>query len=705
MQNITFNAENIEFHIAVSDSGAYIDGGRIHALEIAKSPVANLKIKRLSDNREFELDSMCGFKKTKVFHYQTYTEIALLNPRGGEITDFTVLITIKPLKTRIVWNVAILNDNHGYSVLSASYPVLKIKGDVIAFLPKYGGIVETNIIQNGFSDKEIYPRGGAYTMQYFAFYKDNKGVYAAIHDGTGAVKEFSVNTDKEENTCEWIADFPAIGMGNGANAFELAGAMVWQALDGDWYDAANIYRAFVFDNAQWIPKVNQDGRMDTPKWFKEIPFWIMDWMPNCSGKEDEIPVNLRPANHEKTNEDDWYALPIQLQKALGVPIGYHLYNWHKIPFNNDYPHYFPAQDGAFEGVQKLKENNIYVMPYINARLWDTLDFENTDYMFSKVGKKWATKDACGNVYTQRFASYEKDGEKCRLAVMCPSSGVWKTQISSVLKRLFYELQVDAVYLDQIAASAPMLCQDGQHNHLPGGGNWWAASYNHMLKRYQIEKRENTALTSESNAETYLKTLDGYLTWLWVQSNSVPAFSRVYAGYAVFFGRNSDGPKKEDVLFFKHSIAQSLVYGQQLGWINADVVSDKHKLEFLKRMVQLRYQYTRFFNSGELLRPPVVTCDIEDALVAPAMRFKGPQVIRHVICGAWRLWDNTQTVMFAVNIANKTIHAALTINPAEYGEHIAVKEGGGKILSVEKTKERLEVRLEIEQNHYLVLKHW
>ena len=75
-------------------------------------------------------------------------------------------------------------------------------------------------------------------MQYFAFYNDNGGFYAATHDETGSVKNIFVNTYKEKNICELIIDFPAINMGRGANSFKLPGKMVWQNLCGDWYDAS-----------------------------------------------------------------------------------------------------------------------------------------------------------------------------------------------------------------------------------------------------------------------------------------------------------------------------------------------------------------------------------------------------------------------------------------------------------------------------------
>ena len=403
--------------------------------------------------------------------------------------------------------------------------------------------------------------------------------------------------------------------------------------------------------------------------------------------------------------DAWYERAIRLQKELGAPIGYHLYNWHMIPFNNDFPHFFPAQEEAYEGVRKLTENNVHVMPYINGRLWDMKDRLDEDYLFSKVAKKWTAKSPHdGTIFTESYESKERNGETVQLATMCPSSGVWKNQISGVLDKLVNDLKVPAIYIDQIAAAPPQPCADREHNHLPGGGSWWVESYEKMLTRFQSEIGDDVAITTECNAEPFMKEMDGFLSWLWVQTNDVPAFSRVYSGLVVFFGRNSNGKKKSDTMFFKHSQAQSLVFGQQMGWINADVVDDPARLAFLKKLVELRVAHTKFFNSGDMLRPPVVTCDKEDLLVEPALEYKGPQVIHHVLSGGWRLWDGSDTRLFAVNLADDPTRAVLRLDAAEYADVACdtLRMGNGKVLSVATDGMEKVVEVEIAPNDYIVL---
>jgi hypothetical protein len=77
----------------------------------------------------------------------------------------------------------------------------------------------------------------------------------------------------------------------------------------------------------------------------------------------------------------------QFQSFLGEgtePVGFHWYSWHQIPFDNDYPHYFPAKPNFAEGVAELRRSKVQVMPYINGRLWDTHDRGAQDGDFTRV---------------------------------------------------------------------------------------------------------------------------------------------------------------------------------------------------------------------------------------------------------------------------------------------------------------------------------
>jgi hypothetical protein len=157
----------------------------------------------------------------------------------------------------------------------------------------------------------------------------------------------------------------------------------------------------------------------------------------------------------------------------------------------------------------------------------------------------------------------------------------------------------------------------------------------------------------------MKSFDGYLTWVWTAVDNVPAFSAVYSGYITMLGRYTDGAKRDDDDYFRYHLAESLLYGQQLGWLNAHVVYNEERMTFLKALVDLRVAHTALFNYGSLLRPPKVTCDI-----APVT--SSGITMRQVMAGAWKTADEDKVVVFVANVSMCEAHAEITLYPEEYG---------------------------------------
>ena len=125
------------------------------------------------------------------------------------------------------------------------------------------------------------------------------------------------------------------------------------------------------------------------------------------------------------------------------------------------------------------------------------------------------------------------------------------------------------------------------------------------------------------------------------------------------GRYTDGKNREDDVLYRYHLAESLLFGQQLGWLNAHVVYNKPRLEFLKKISGTRYENRTLFNEGHLLRPPTVKCNL-----APVT--SSDHTMRPVLAGVWQLDDNSRTVMLCVNISEEKTIATFTLYPKEYG---------------------------------------
>lgn len=245
------------------------------------------------------------------------------------------------------------------------------------------------------------------SMQFYAFCGEGSGLYLGVHDADAAMKTFRIHLTKGIGAVE--VSFPAIGAGIAANSFSLYSCTRWQAFEGDWYDAALIYRNFVHKYAKWLPTVGKNGRDDTPNRFKEVAFWIADYIPNSLSQRDVRPMQLAAVS-DRYPKDYWYTAPIELRRRLGVPIAYHVYNWHEIPFNINYPHYLPAKEEFLRGAKLLRENGIYVCPYINAYSWEADDAdEGYEVNFRDVGSKGAAVNPDGSFQLAKYPQKKENG--------------------------------------------------------------------------------------------------------------------------------------------------------------------------------------------------------------------------------------------------------------------------------------------------------
>jgi hypothetical protein len=355
----------------------------------------------------------------------------------------------------------------------------------------------------------------------------------------------------------------------------------------------------------------------------------------------------------------------EFAKFLGPPIGFHWYNWHQIPFDNDYPHYFPTQPGFADGVRELQSSGVFVMPYINGRLWDTRDKGKEDFQFTKVARPAVSKNEKGDPYTEVYGSKESDGSPVRLGVMCPSTPLWQAKVRQIVLRLMNECGVKGVYIDQIAAAAPTLCFDKSHGHPLGGGHWWTEGYWKLLETIRQAKPEDRMLTTECNGEPYIRLFDGYLTWHWQYDGQVPAFPAVYGGSIQMFGRSYGGGATKD-LALRMRAAQQLVFGEQIGWVAPALAMEKENAEFFKGVVLLRRQLRRYFYAGEIARPPKLAGPIPT--VRADWQWGGTAWVTTdaVLTGAWHQPAAKRLVLIFANVSDKPVTSRIEYDTGPYG---------------------------------------
>ena len=570
-------------------------------------------------------------------------------PTDDRLKGIQVEVTLVTEKAEnaLTWDLQVANDSPQWGLCRVVFPTVSVRdlgehGRV--FLPVTAGIELSNMWDTPNKRGGTYPSGWT-CMQYMAAYDRmaRTGLYVGVHDPFGSTKDIWGEGRPDKHAVTFRFEHPVANMGRAGTGFDLPGEARWQLLRGDWFDAALIYRNWVSQEAKWWPMVGPEGREDTPKWMRELPAWVMTGGPasNCVPRVKAF------------------------AQALGTPAGFHWYNWHQIPFDNDYPHYFPPKDGFRDGVAELKTAGVYTMPYINGRLWDTHDKGAEDWQFSRIAVSAATKDEQGNPYTESYGSKETDGNSVKLAAMCPATSLWQNQVRDIVLRLFNDYGVSGVYIDQVAAARPQLCFDASHGHDLGGGHWWTEGYWTMLDAIHSAKPADCMLTTECNAEPYIKWFDGYLTWHWQEQNMVPAFSAVYGGTIQMFGRAyRSGPSQD--LANRMKAGQQLVFGEQIGWFGPDVIERADSGKFLRDCVQLRWRLKEYFYRGHMVRPPRLAGQIPTTTADWQWHGEWPITTEAVMTGAWQIQKENKVVLLFANVSDSPFSSHLEFDPGEYG---------------------------------------
>jgi len=612
-------------------------------------PLFDLTLRNVTSKQSLRLNAKEGWSGCEciVRDPNQGAEIRWRQPIDQRLGDLRAVAGITPDKSGAFhWTLRIEGLPLAWSVWQVRFPQLAIAEmgpGAKVLLPRGAGEVQNDPWRRSWQYRGTYPSGWASMPLLAAYDNDGKaGIYVAVHDPWGSTKDIVVESRPAEHAVTLAFEQPAANMGVGGNSFNSGGEAVWQLLRGDWFDAAMMYRGWVRRSAHWYPRLGPDGRADTPLWMRELSAWVQ-----TGGAPEECVAKVK-----------------EFQKFLGVPIGFHWYSWHQIPFDNDYPHYFPAKPGFAEAVRDLQASGVYVMPYINGRLWDTHDRGREDFEFSRRAFPATTKDEKGKPYIETYGSKESDGSPVQLAVMCPTTELWRTTMRETVLRLFHECGVKGVYMDQIAAAQPQLCFDRTHGHPLGGGHWWTEGYWSMLESIRKAKPADRMLTTECNGEPYTHVFDGYLTWHWQYDGQVPLFPAVYGGAIQMFGRAYRGGPSKD-LALRMKAGQQLVYGEQIGWLDPEVVHEKGNAEFLRQVVRLRYALRRYFYAGEMARPaqlrgaiPRVTADWQWSGVWPV-------TTDALMVGVWRLPKERKLAMLLVNVSDEPIRATLDFDAARY----------------------------------------
>ncbi|MGI6691789.1 MAG: DUF6259 domain-containing protein [Christensenellales bacterium] len=571
-------------------------------------------IRNIEEKRNIWVSSAGNWKKVNVVKEEGQITLSFEESKLAPGFSLKLHAQVDPKQNRIEWRGEFENLSEILSVLECDYPRLNFEA------PE-----NSNILTPYLSGHVHYDYGKSHTywnehyatlwcsMPLLSCWDTNqgRGLYYAAHDAKGCTKRVCLDKHMGQSgtmTLSYSAENALIP----GNSQMMGGKAVWQLYDGDWYDAAMIYRQWALKEACWLPKLNEKNvRTDSPEWLHDIGLW-------CIGVV--------------TDEKDWVQPILDLQKEMDVPIAVHLYQWHQIPFDTCYPHYFPVKQNTLSGIQRLQEANIRVIPYINGRLWDVNDGEDfvqytgiePKFTFEREGKEIATTREDGSIIREAYISRRLNGERVRLNGVCLSQTKWHDIIEHLSERMYDELGIDGIYVDQTAGCSYATCYNPRHGHPLGiGGTWHIEGIRQMMQRLsdlRLRKGLESIYITEDHSEQFIDVMDGMLVWHWSSGGLVPAFSAVYSDQVELFGRNyplAEKLSEEDRKYARITFAEQMTFGDQLGW-NVSFLKNSGRvqtdMDMYKQAIQLRYEYKEYYSHGRLCRPPKVACDAPDIVV-------------------------------------------------------------------------------------------
>jgi len=562
--------------------------------------------------------------------------------RKDDIGGLIVAMQPQLLDNQLQWALSINNTQEDWTLINVTAPVLQAAplenmADDVVLLPNGFGRAYPILACPSYNAR--YPSHSA-CMQFMAVTDNTSGLYVGYHDPTASTKQLHCDPSASASGGGVGLRFevPAPNATVMGNDFSMPGRFVLAAVEGGYFPACWFYRQWLEKQAPWWPEPGRFSRSDYPRWLTQIQTWV------CWGA-GEASKTVEPTK--------------AFAAAMGTPTALHWYNWHVIPFDNDYPHYFPAKPGFREGVRELQQAGVRVMPYINGRLWDT-DTES----FKTEAYRYATKQEDGTPYIEIYGSKEK------LAPMCIHTRFWQEKVQEIVMRLVAEEGVDGVYIDQVAAAAPVLCYDKSHGHPLAGGHWWAEGYWKMLGELQekiARVHPDKMLTTESNAEPFAKFFDAYLMCNSNSDYEVPLFPAVYGGKILMFGTYMDNKDWDDLTLMALRQGKLFAFGAQLWWSNPTIVHNASATKWLRDLAHLRQRVNEFFVQGQMAPPPVFAEPI--GMLTTEWRSWGPSKIQihtpDLWATMWRLQDG-RLMMPLVNLPKQERVMTWQFNPMRYG---------------------------------------
>ena len=482
-------------------------------------------------------------------------------------------------------------------------------------MPHAVGDVEASPLVSGEASGFKYP--GA-SMQFTALIGDGRGLYFAEEDGRASRKHFDWTPDVERGTLTFSISHPVLNWGGEelVPAYEGPGDLVMGPFQGDWFDAARIYRRWAL-TAPWSRKGPIHQREDYPRWLARLGYWTN----NALKEEGSIDLVFMT--------QEFFDLPETICKTYAYGMGAY--------FHDLNPEYLPPRLGS-EGyarvVKDLQAKGIRVVPYVIGYLWNTA---TESYRMEDAERRGGVLMERGIVPMTWAGSHDLS------AAMCPATKLWRKKMLDLSKELVGKYGVDGIYFDYFTNHTED-CFNTDHGHPIAGGDYWSNGVHGLYEQVRREcKKLNPEfmMCGEDAAEYCIDVLDTAHSG--GVSSKAPAYFAVYHGYTQIFGgvQNCTTPQ---------TLGRWWLLGTQNGennvmpWLATGVFGKMGP--YYRDLLRCHAEFARpYLGYGEMLRPPKIEGDLPVLPGTACGQYQAAFPVKAVEGSAWRAFDGTVGLFF------------------------------------------------------------
>lgn len=642
-KDLTFNADGSLKHISY-------DGREI----FKNSPLWKIKCK----NYEYSIKDMTAFSfnssdnyiellwendKLRVSVLINYDDgykfnlsAHLYNDEGIEKVIFPIFNNLKAICPEESHDYLMLPYQNGWLVKN---PIKLLKSDKT--MPFWLG-------HNGNKYENDYPT--PYTFQFFSYYcEETFGCYLATEDAEAYTKTIGFYAENESDMSFAVTNYPE-NIGSATEYF-IPYASVLKFHTGDWQNAAELYREWALGQ-KWVKGTLKERGINPL--VEKTDLWRINHTHYALG----------------TRTDEYFKTSLLLKERLDCELALHWYGWNMGEHDVNYPEYISREryaegwgDKLTAWADKFHENNIVVLPYVNARLWDgsSVSWDECN------AKDSALKDENNEIYSEPW----KPG--IPLHPMCPATELWNKRIGD-FSNYVKENHLDGLYVDQTGSYKATLCFDKSHSHPVGGGCWYKNGYTSSINRLRAKSGKDKIFTTESCCETYIDVFDLFLTLdTTIMYNGffqhfvgndnatvLPLFNMIYGDCAVSYG--SCLGFSYDISAFEYNFMHNLLFGLVPtieGFEMSEYSEADEHFDVMKRAVDFYKQHKDLFLYGRICGIPSYSGEMYDIYFDSSKK----DIVLHrpaVIQAIWES-DTKERYYIAYNISHKDISVEVNGN--------------------------------------------